>query len=192
MNNIFKLIAVALFALMFSACNNNASTDQNVNDSTAVANEQAAPANPVLTEEGLPPVVIGANIDGLPEAGGLYASKKYVSHEGMDEEEIGWDEVDGWHFYDNDGNLLFTAEDNEGAIYRIIVKSPVIKTSQGAHVGMTRDEALKIEGAKLIEPHPDADYQIYSIELGKISMTLDANNSQEVVNMEVFDYSAFE
>ena len=57
---------------------------------------------------------------------------------------------------------------------------------------MTRDEALAIEGAKLIKPDPEADYQIYTIELGKISMTLDAENNQKVISMEVADYSAFE
>ena len=59
-------------------------------------------------------------------------------------------------------------------------------------MGMSRDEALKIEGAKLIEPDPEADYMIYCIELGKISMTLDMVNNKEVISMEVFDFSAFD
>lgn len=189
-------VAAAISAFLFMACSNTTS-NQNATgaDTTAVATEQAeAPAEPVLTEEGLPPVVIGANVNDLPEAvEGLYASKKYHQIDpNLSDEEIAWDEVEGWYFYDKDGNLLFTAEDNEGAIYRVIVKSPTIKTVQGAHVGMSRDQALAIEGAKLIKPHPDADYEIYSIELGKIDMTLDAVNAQEVISMSVYDYSAFE
>lgn len=186
---------IAVTALIFTACSNNASSDQNNadGDTIATASEQTAPAAPILTEEGLAPVVIGANIKDLPEAvEGLYARKEYVSLEGRDDEEIGLDEVEGWYFYDKDGQLLFTAEDNEGAIFRVIVKSPDIKTTQGAHVGMSRDEALKIEGAKLIEPDPEADYMIYCIELGKISMTLDMVNSKEVISLEVFDSSAFD
>lgn len=196
MKHYFNFVAVAVIALMFTACTNNTSSqDAAGSDSTAVATDQTnAPAEPILTEEGLPPVVIGANINDLPEAvEGLYASKKYHQIDpNLSDEEIGWDEVEGWYFYDKDGELLFTAEDNQGAIYRVIVKSPTIKTAQGAHIGMSRDQVLAIEGAKLIKPHPDADYEIYSIELGKISMTLDAVNAQEVVDMMVFDYSAFE
>lgn len=195
MKHLFKTIMIAVTALMFTACSNNASSDQNNpnGDTTATASEQTVSTTPILTEDGLTPVVIGANIKDLPEAvDGLYARKEYVSLEGRDYEEIGLDEVEGWYFYDKDGQLLFTAEDNEGAIYRVIVRSPAIKTAQGAHVGMSRDEALKIEGAKLIEPDPEADYMIYSIELGKISMTLDMVNSNEVISMEVSDYSAFD
>ena len=195
MKHVFKTVMIAVTALIFTACSNNASSDQNNadGDTIATASEQTAPAAPILTEQGLAPVVIGANIKDLPEAvEGLYARKEYVSLEGRDDEEIGLDEVEGWYFYDKDGQLLFTAEDNEGAIFRVIVKSPDIKTAQGAHVGMSRDEALKIEGAKLIEPDPEADYMIYCIELGKISMTLDMVNSKEVISMEVFDYSAFD
>jgi len=195
MTNLFKILIVAIAALSITACTNSVgSQNATSDDTTAVTTEQAnTRAELILTEEGLPPVVIGANINDLPEVvDGLYARKEYVSLEGRDDEEIGWDEVEGWYFYDKDGQLLFTAEDNEGAIFRVIVKSPDIKTAQGAHVGMSRDEALKIEGAKLIEPDPEADYMIYCIELGKISMTLDAVNSKEVINMEVFDYSAFD
>jgi len=196
MKHYFNFVAVAVIALMFTACTNTTSSqDAAGSDSTAVSTEQTnAPAEPILTEEGLPPVVIGTNINDLPEAvEGLYASKKYHQIDpNLSDEEIGWDEVEGWYFYDKDGELLFTAEDNQGAIYRVIVKSPTIKTAQGAHIGMSRDQVLAIEGAKLIKPHPDADYEIYSIELGKISMTLDAVNAQEVVDMMVFDYSAFE
>ena len=57
---------------------------------------------------------------------------------------------------------------------------------------MSRDEALKIEGAKLIKPDPEADYQIFSLEMGKISMTLDAVNNQQIIDMIAADYSAFE
>ncbi len=185
-----------MVAFLFMACSNTASNQNATSaDSSTVAAEQVnTPTEPILTEEGLPPVVIGANVNDLPEAvEGLYASKKYHQIDpNLSDEEIGWDEVEGWYFYDKDGELLFTAEDNQGAIYRVIVKSPTIKTAQGAHIGMSRDQVLAIEGAKLIKPHPDADYEIYSIELGKISMTLDAVNAQEVVDMMVFDYSAFE
>ena len=78
MKNLFKIFAVAVAAFMFTACNNNTANEQSVNDSTAVATEQATPATPVFTDEGLPPVVIGAKVKDLPEAvEGLYASKKY-------------------------------------------------------------------------------------------------------------------
>lgn len=191
----FKSVTVIVATLMFTACSNSAA-DQNASqdDTSASVTEQAAPAEPVLTEEGLSPVVIGANVKDLPEAvEGLYASKTFHKiDENLSDEEIGFDEIEGWHFLDKDGNLLFTAEDNEGVIYRVTVKSPTIKTAQGAHVGMSRDEALKIEGAKLIKPDPEADYQIYSIELGKISMTLDAVNNQQIFDMIAADYSAFE
>lgn len=196
MKHYFNFVAVAVIALMFTACTNTTSSqDAAGSDSTAVSTEQTnAPAEPILTEEGLPPVVIGTNINDLPEAvEGLYASKKYHQIDpNLSDEEIGWDEVEGWYFYDKDGELLFTAEDNQGAIYRIIVNTPTIKTAQGAHIGMSRDQVLAIEGAKLIKPHPDADYEIYSIELGKINMTLDAVNAQKVISMSVYDYSAFE
>lgn len=188
----FKSVTVIVATLMFMACSNSAA-DQNASqgDTTAAVTLQVAPAEPVLTEEGLSPVVIGANVKDLPDAvEGLYASKTFHKiDENLSDEEIGFDEIEGWHFLDKDGNMLFTAEENEGIIYRVIVNSPTIKTAQGAHVGMSRDEALKIEGAKLIKPDPEADYQIYSIELGKISMTLDYEKSQKVINMEVADYS---
>ena len=177
----FKSVTVIVATLMFMACSNSAA-DQNASqgDTTATLTEQVAPAEPVLTEEGLSPVVIGANVKDLPDAvEGLYASKTFHKiDENLSDEEIGFDEIEGWHFLDKDGN-----------IYRVIVNSPTIKTAQGAHVGMSRDEALKIEGAKLIKPDPEADYQIYSIELGKISMTLDYEKSQKVINMEAADYS---
>lgn len=194
MKHLFKTITLAVSAIILTACSNSAG-DQNVaaNDSTAAVAEQAAPATPVLTEEGLTPVVIGANVKDLPEAvEGLYASKKY--HEidpNLDEEEIPWDEVEGWYFYDKDGNLLFTAEDNNGAIFRITVRTPDIKTSQGAYVGMTHDELAAIEGAKYIAPDPEADYEIHTFELGKISITMDWEN-KTVTDMYVHDYSAFE
>ena len=194
MKILFKTIAFTVAALMFTACSNNAG-DQSAanNDSTATATEQTAPAYPVLTEEGLPPVVLGAKVSDLPEAvDGLYASKKYHQIDpNLNDEEIPFDEVEGWYFYDKDGQLLFIAEDNEGAIFRIIVRSPIIKTSQGAHVGMTRDELAAIEGAKYIAPNPEADYQIHSFELGKISITMDWEN-KAVTEMDVFDNSAFE
>ena len=173
----FKSVTVIVATLMFMACSNSAA-DQNASqgDTTAAVTEQVAPA---------------VQRHSVPEAvEGLYASKTFHKiDENLSDEEIGFDEIEGWHFLDKDGNLLFTAEENEGIIYRVIVNSPTIKTAQGAHVGMSRDEALKIEGAKLIKPDPEADYQIYSIELGKISMTLDYEKSQKVINMEAADYS---
>lgn len=194
MKHLFKSITIAVAALIFTACTNSAG-DQNVaaNDSTAAVAEQAAPATPVLTEEGLTPVVIGANVKDLPEAvEGLYASKKYHQIDpNLDEEEIPWDEVEGWYFYDKDGNLLFTAEDNQGTIFRITVRTPDIKTSQGAHVGMTHDELAAIDGAKYIAPDPEADYEIHTFELGEISITMDWEN-KAVTQMDVHDYSAFE
>ena len=195
MKHLIKSVAVAVAALMFTACSNSAA-DQNASqsDTSAAVTEQTAPAEPVLTEEGLSPVVIGANVKDLPESvEGLYASKTFHKiDENLSYEEIGFDEIEGWHFLDKDGNLLFTTEDNEGIIYRVTVKSPTIKTAQGVHVGMSRDEALKIEGAKLIKPDPEADYQIFSIEMGKISMSLDAVNNQQIIDMIAADYSAFE
>ena len=182
-------------ALVFWACSNSANDQNtNTNDTTSAASEQTATAAPVFTEEGLPPVVLGAKAKELPESvEGLYARKEYISLEGRDDEEIGWNEVEGWYFYDKDGQLLFTAEETaDGIIYRVIARSPLIKSSQGAHVGMSRDEALSIEGAKLVEPDPEADYQIYSIDLGKISMTLDAENNKEVIDMTVMDHSSFD
>lgn len=194
MKHIFKTAAIAMTALVFWACSNSANDQNtNTNDTSTTLNEQATPAVPVFTEEGLSPVVLGAKAKDLPESvEGLYARKEYISLEGRDDEEIGWNEVEGWYFYDKDGQLLFTAEETDGIIYRVIARSPSIKTSQGAHVGMSRDEALSIEGAKLIEPNPEADYQIYSIDLGKISMTLDAVNNKEVIDMTVMDLSSFD
>ena len=190
-----SLLQTVVIALLFTACNtNNSSQTVTDGDTTAAVTEQVAPSEPVFIEQGLPPVVIGANVKDMPESvDGLYASKKYHQIDpNLDDEQIGWDEVEGWYFYDKDGNLLFTAEENDGTIYRVTVKFPTLKTAQGAHVGMSRDEALKIEGAKLIKPNPEADYQIYTIEIGNISMTLDYENSQKVINMEVADYSILE
>ena len=131
----FKSVTVIVATLMFMACSNSAA-DQNASqgDTTAAVTEQVAPAEPVLTEEGLSPVVIGANVKDLPDAvEGLYASKTFHKiDENLSDEEIGFDEIEGWHFLDKDGNLLFTAEENEGIIYRVIVNSPTIKTAQGA------------------------------------------------------------
>ena len=184
MKHYFNFVAVAVIALMFTACT-NASNDQNAagSDTSAVATEQTnAPAEPILTEEGLPPVVIGANVNDLPEAvEGLYASKKYHQIDpNLSDEEIAWDEVEGWYFYDADGNKLFAAETIEKGgkkiIYSILVYSPTIKTAQGAHVGMSRQELAAIDGAKYIEPNPEADYEIHIFELGKISITMDYEN----------------
>ena len=195
MKSLFQIVAVAVAALMFTACNtNNANQNATDGDTTAATTEQAALAEPVFTEQGLPPVVIGANVKDLPESvEGLYASKKYHQIDpNLSDEEIDFNEVEGWYFYDKDGNLLFTAEDNNGIIFRIIAKSPALKTAQGAHIGMTRDEALAIEGAKLVKPSPEADYEIYSIEIGKISMTLDAESANEIIDLMAFDYSILE
>lgn len=195
MKSLLQTIVVAMAALLFTACNtNNSSQTATDGDTTAAVTEQAAPSESVFIEQGLPPVVIGAKVKDLPESvDGLYASKKYHQIDpNLDDEQIGWDEVEGWYFYDKDGNLLFTAEENNGTIYRVTTKSPTLKTAQGAHVGMSRDEALKIEGTKLIKPNPEADYQIYTIEIGNISMTLDYENSQKVISMEVADYSVLE
>ena len=195
MKSLFQNAAVAVTVLIFMACNsNNVGQNATEGDTTAAVTEQAAPAEPVFTEQGLPPVIIGANVKDLPESvEGLYASRKFHQIDpDLNDEEIGFDEIEGWYFYDKDDNLLFTAEDNDGIIYRVIAKSPAIKTVQGAHVGMTRDEALAIEGAKLVKPDPEADYQIFSIEIGKISMTLDAVDAKGIIDMMVFDYSAFE
>lgn len=195
MKSLLQTIVVATAALLFTACNtNNSNQTATDGDTTAAVTEQAAPSESVFIEQGLPPVVIGAKVKDLPESvDGLYASKKYHQIDpNLDDEQIGWDEVEGWYFYDKDGNLLFTAEENNGTIYRVTAKSPTLKTAQGAHVGMSRDEALKIEGTKLIKPNPEADYQIYTIEIGNISMTLDYENSQKVISMEVADYSVLE
>lgn len=196
MKHLFKTAAVTVAAIILTACSVNANQGEGDNsaDTTQVAAEQNSPVEPIFTEEGVSPVVLGANVKDLPEAvDGLYARKEYVklNDEGSDEE-IGLLEVEGWYFYDKDNNLMFTAEENEGTIYRVIVHSPNIKTAQGIHVGMKRSEALAIKGTKLIEPSPEADYEIYSLEYGKISMDLDFENNNEIIDMSVVDWNIVE
>lgn len=196
MKHLFKTAAVTVAAIILTACSVNANQGEGDNsaDTTQVAAEQNSPVEPIFTEEGVSPVVLGANVKDLPEAvDGLYARKEYVklNDEGSDEE-IGLLEVEGWYFYDKDNNLMFTAEENEGTIYRVIVHSPNIKTAQGIHVGMKRSEALAIKGTKLIEPSPEADYEIYSLEYGKISMNLDFENNNEIIDMSVVDWNIVE
>lgn len=182
MKQLFKIVAVATATLMFTACN-NVSSDQDTtqSDTIATVTEQTAPAQPVITDQGIAPVLIGADINDVPESvEGLYVKHEYKSFDDVDDEERGWNDVDGWYFYDTDGNELFAAEtvekDGKNIIYSILVFSPTIKTTQGAHVGMSRQELAAIDGAKYIAPDPEADYEIHIFELGKITITMDWEN----------------
>ncbi len=182
MKQLLMTVSLAVTALLFTACSNNTG-DQNAaqNDTTATVTEQASLAEPVITDQGIAPVLIGADIKDIPESvEGLYAKREYKSLDGVDDEELDWNDVDGWYFYDADGNKLFVAETIEKGgkdiIYSILVFSPTIKTTQGAHVGMSRQELAAIDGAKYIEPNPEADYEIHTFELGKISISMDYEN----------------
>lgn len=177
----FWVIAfVGVAAVMLIACGQ--SGKQNVVNAvaetdTAGINQTAEPASEayVFTQEGIGPVVLGAVIKDLPEQlEGLYVRKAYVESNAENPEEESPDAVDGWYFYDADGNTLFTAEDNgKGGVGRITVVSPDIKTAEGAHVGMTKKEMSAVEGAKEEPSDPEADYQRTSYQLHGISVVMD-------------------
>ena len=169
-----SLIAIVFLALATSVLTACGPAKQNDNtaaaDSAAVTTE--APAF-VLTAEGIAPVTLGATIADLPESvDGLYARKAFVETE--DSEEADADAVDGWYFYDDEDNVQFTAEDNgQGAVGRIIVRSPYIKTAQGAYVGMTAAEVGAIEGIVKDEAPAEADFVQTTYTLNGVSIALD-------------------
>lgn len=80
MKSLFQIVAVAVAAIMFTACNNNGNpnanntTDTEANDTTAVVDEPEQPAELVLTDKGIGDILqLGMAIDKLPaQVEGLY------------------------------------------------------------------------------------------------------------------------
>ena len=171
--SLFAIALVGLATSVLTACGPTKQNDNNTAaDSTTVAADTEAPAF-VLTAEGIAPVTLGATIADLPESvDGLYARKAFVETE--DSEEADADAVDGWYFYDDEDNVQFTAEDNgQGAVGRIIVRSPYIKTAQGAYVGMTAAEVGAIEGIVKDDAPAEADFVQTTYTLNGVSIALD-------------------
>ena len=97
MKQLLMTVSLAVTALLFTACSNNTG-DQNAaqNDTTATVTEQASLAEPVITDQGIAPVLIGADIKDIPESvEGMYAKREYKSLDGVDDEELDWNDVDG-------------------------------------------------------------------------------------------------
>ena len=180
---------VALATLILTACGqvSKPSNEQQAADSTVVeSTTEEGTQQPVFTNEGIAPVLLGTVLNDLPEqVEGLYASKAYVQLNDDNPEEAGADDIEGWYFYDAEGNTLFTAEDNgKGKIGRIMAVSPKIKTAEGAHAGMTSAEIAEIQGIKKDTPNAEADYQRMTYTLGEISIAMDWDG-QYVANMSV-------
>ena len=174
MKQILSFAAGLLLLAAITACNSQSKQGNDNADSVAVKAETAVEAaQSVFTAEGIAPVTLGAVLSELPEqVEGLYASKAYVTIDNPEEADA--DAVDGWYFYDADGNVLFTAEDNgKGCVGRVTVKTPAIATAQGAHVGMTAAEIDAVEGIVKDAANPDADYQLTTYTLAGISIAMD-------------------
>ncbi len=174
MKRILSFAAGLMLLAATTACNSQRKQGEANADSMSVEAETTVEAaQPVFTAEGIAPVTLGAVLAELPEqVEGLYASKQYVEIENPEEADA--DAVDGWYFYDAEGNVLFTAEDNgKGCVGRVTVKSPAIATAKGAHVGMTAAEIEAVEGIVKDAANPEADYQLTTFTLDDISIALD-------------------
>ena len=127
----------------------------------------------ILTIEGLGPVKLGQTLDKIPDTyPGLYASK------GMERDET--------VFYDQNKQEVFRAFIGEDKLVNLIaVVSPNIRTSEGAHVGMTKKEIEGIAGAIYIQPHPYADFPRDSYELFGVFLLMDFEDQGIVTEMTV-------
>lgn len=174
MKRILSSAAGLMLLAAITACNSQGKQSNESTDSVAVeVAKSTEAAQPVFTSEGIAPVTLGATLSELPEqVEGLYASKAYVEIDNIEEADA--DAVDGWYFYDAEGNTLFTAEDNgKGCVGRVTVKSPAIATAKGAHVCMTAAEIEAVEGIVKDAANPEADYQLTTFTLDGISIAMD-------------------
>ncbi len=145
----------------------------------AVAGFQAAAQSTyTLTANGIGPVQIGVKAIELPESvPNLYDSKVsdvYIDEEIPDDEDM--PEFATWYFYDEDGEVVFTAtQDSEGYISEINISSPKFLTPEGIHVGTPQQRLDKIKGAMRIDPDPMADetYARLSYVLNGITYWID-------------------
>lgn len=171
------------------------------------AQNNSRPANadaPLLTSQGIKPVVIGAVVKDLPDAvPGLYASKAFVmpqeeqEGEAIDpetegnfeenmEEDGGFYDMYGWIFYDDQGEVLFSAqEDENGRISQITIISDGIMTKEGVHVGMAKADVEKVKGIKRIEANPYADFSRDGYMLNGVSLWMDWDGQDIVAEMTV-------
>ena len=145
----------------------------------AVAGFQAAAQSTyTLTANGIGPVQIGVKAIELPESvPNLYDSKVsdvYIDEEMPDDEDM--PEFATWYFYDEDGEVVFTAtQDSEGYISEINISSPKFLTPEGIHVGTPQQRLDKIKGAMRIDPDAMADetYARLSYVLNGITYWID-------------------
>lgn len=138
--------------------------------------QAAAQSTYTLTANGIGPVQIGVKAIELPESvPNLYDSKVsdvYIDEEMPDDEDM--PEFATWYFYDEDGEVVFTAtQDSLGYICEISVTDPKILTPDGIHVGTPEQQLGKIKGALKIEPDPWADNPQNSYELNGITIWID-------------------
>lgn len=129
-----------------------------------------------LTADGIGPVQLGAKALDLPESvPQLYASKVsdiFIDEEMPDEEDM--PEFATWYFYDEDGEVVFTAtQDSLGFISEITISSPNLLTAEGIHVGTPQQQVAAISGILKIEPGPWEDDPRDSYELNGITLWID-------------------
>ncbi len=143
-------------------------------------------SDPVLTAEGIGPVRIGTKASDLPESSPrLYASRVL----GNGKTPPTGNPTD-WHFLDDKGNELFTAEqDDEGLISEITITAPNLTTFLGVHPGMSLQQVEELRGEPLSKPlAKDAyiSYDLYDIALNvnKAQKGLD-KNAQLITSLSV-------
>ena len=125
-----------------------------------------------LTADGIGPVQLGAKALDLPESvPQLYASKVsdiFIDEEMPDEEDM--PEFATWYFYDEEGEVVFTAtQDSIGYINEITISSPNIFTAEGIHVGTPQQQVDAIAGIQKIESGPWEDNPRDGYELNGIT-----------------------
>lgn len=128
-------------------------------------------AQDILTTSGLGPVKIGETLKDIPEAySGLYASK------GMERDET--------VFFDENKQEVFRVMVGEDSLVNLIVViSPAIRTPEGAHVGMTKQEVERLKDATYIKPDLESDYPRDSYELNGIYLLMDWEDQGIVTEM---------
>ena len=78
-----------------------------------------------------------------------------------------------------DDELLFFAEIYEGAVYRLIVVSPSVRTREGLGVGSTLGQIKKELGSPELLSGEDGLFAVYTLKDGTLSFLLDNAEASE-------------
>lgn len=188
------IILMGMATMLMTACNSTGKQNEKPEggDTTKVNMEDTksnAQAERVFTAEGISPILLGTPIKDIPEqVEGLYASKSLLTFDNENPEEGDPNDVNGWYFFDVDGNKLFSVEeDDKGKVARIIIRTPSIKTAEGVRLGMLSKEVAAIKGIEKVPFSPDADqdyvHDIYRLNGVDIEMDWD-NKAVALMSVE--------